>query len=73
MERSRFSTIGTLFTATLLAGAVLLGGCSDSLTGTTPPDTEQQVTVDTPSGHNTQDNDGVDTDPVAGHNTSNED
>jgi hypothetical protein len=71
MERSRFSTIGTLFTATLLAGAVLLGGCSDSLTGTTPPDTEQQVTVD--PGHNTQDDGGADTTPVAGHNTSDED
>jgi hypothetical protein len=72
MERSRFSTIGTLFTATLLAGAVLLGGCSDSLTGPTPPDTQEQMTVDQPQ-HNTQNDGGTDTDPVAGHNTSDED
>lgn len=74
MKRSRFSSIGSLFTALLLASAVLLGGCADSLTGPTPPDAEEKVTVDQPSApHNTQDGDGVDTSPTAGHNTSSED
>jgi PBP1b-binding outer membrane lipoprotein LpoB len=62
MERSWFSTIGSLFTATLFAGALLLSGCSDSLTGTQPA--QEDVTVQT--------ND-ADTDPAAGHNVSNED
>jgi len=62
MERSWFSTIGSFFTATLFAGALLLSGCSDSLTGTQPA--QEDVTVQT--------ND-VDTDPSAGHNTTNED
>lgn len=74
MERSRSSTIGSLLTATLLAGAVLLGGCADSLTGTTPPDAEEKVTVEQPPAqHNTQNDGGTDTDPPAGHNTSDED
>lgn len=74
MKRSAFSDLGSLFTATLLAGALLLGGCADSLTGTTPPDVEEKVTAEQPPAqHNTQNDGGTDTDPEAGHNTSNED
>ena len=81
MKRFRsLSTLGSFFTATLFAGALLLGGCSDSLTGTTPPNAEEEVTVQQPPAqHNTQnvgDDDGssgTDTDPNAGHNTSDED
>jgi len=62
MERSWFSTIGSFFTATLFAGALLLSGCSDSLTGTQPA--QEDVTVQT---------NGDGTDPPAGHNTSDED
>jgi len=62
MERSWFSTIGSLFTATLFAGALLLSGCSDSLTGTQPA--QEDVTVQT--------ND-TDTDPSGVHNNSDED
>ena len=65
MERSRFSTFGSLFIATVFAGAMLLGGCSDSLTGTAP--TAEETVQD--SQHNTSN----ETDPVAGHNTSDED
>lgn len=72
MERSHLSTLSTLFTAVLFTGAFLLSGCSDSLTGTTPPD--QDVTVQQRIQHNqiSMSDDG-DTDPQAGHNTSNED
>jgi len=69
MERSSSTTIGSLFTATLLAGAVLLGGCSDSLTGTTPT-ADEDATVQKTAQHNTN---GTDTNPGASHNTSNED
>ena len=74
MERSHSTTISSLFTATLLAGAILLGGCSDSLTGATPPDTEENVTVQQ-AQHNTsaKDDGGGDTSPAAGHNTTDED
>ena len=57
-------------TATLLAGAILLGGCSDSLTGTTPPTAEEDVTVQEAAEHNTN---GTDTNPGASHNTSEQD
>ena len=69
MERSRFSTISSLFTAALFAGAMLLGGCSDSITGAQP--TKKEVTVQDRAQHNT--NDDVDTNPQASHNTSSED
>lgn len=62
MERSWFSTIGSLFTAILFAGALLLSGCSDSVTGTQPA--QEDVTVQT---------NGEDTNPAGGHNTSPED
>ena len=68
MERSRFSTISSLFTAALFAGAMLLGGCSDSLTGAQPA--KKDVTVQDRSQHSTSD---TDTDPSASHNTSSED
>jgi hypothetical protein len=71
MERSSSTTLGSFFTATLLAGAILLGGCSDSLTGVTPPTAEEDVTVQETAEHNT--NDGTDTNPHANHNTSDED
>lgn len=69
MERFQSPTIGSFFVVSLLAGAILLGGCSDSLTGATPPDAEE-VTVQEQAQHNTSD---VDTNPQAGHNTSDED
>jgi hypothetical protein len=72
MERSSSTTLGSFFTATLLAGAILLGGCSDSLTGVTPPTAEEDVTVQENADHNTN-GEGTDTDPGASHNTSNED
>ena len=70
MERSSSTTLGSFFTATLLAGAILLGGCSDSLTGTTPPTAEEDVTVQETAEHNTN---GTDTNPHANHNTSDQD
>ena len=70
MERSFSTNIGSFFTAVLLAGAILLGGCSDSLTGTTPPTAKEGVTVQETAEHNTN---GEDTDPHANHNTSDED
>ena len=70
MERSSSTTLGSFFTATLLTGAILLGGCSDSLTGVTPPTAEEDVTVQEAAEHNTN---GTDTNPGASHNTSNED
>ena len=70
MERSSSTTLGSFFTATLLAGAILLGGCSDSLTGVTPPTAEEDVTVQEAAEHNTN---GTDTNPSASHNTSDED
>lgn len=75
MERSRSTTIGSFFTATLLAGAILLGGCSDSLTGATPADAEENTTIQQQAQHNTNalDDGGGDTSPGAGHNTSDED
>ena len=72
MERSSSITLGSFFTATLLAGAILLGGCSDSLTGVTPPTAEEDVTVQENADHNTN-GEGTDTDPAANHNTSDED
>jgi hypothetical protein len=80
MERSRFSAITSLFAALLFTGTIVLGGCGDSLTGTAPPDAEEEVTVQSPPAqHNSQATDGepeqegTDTDPGAGHNTSDED
>ena len=70
MERSSPTTLGSFFTATLLAGAILLGGCSDSLTGVTPPTAEEDVTVQETAEHNTN---GTDTNPAANHNTSDQD
>jgi hypothetical protein len=78
MERFRSTTIGSFFTATLFAGAILLGGCSDSLTGATPSDANEDTTIQQRAQHNTnaQDDDddsGGDTSPAAGHNTSDQD
>lgn len=70
MKRSHFTTIGSFFTALLLAGTVLLGGCSDSFTGVTPPEAEENVTLQERAQHNTND---VDTSPQGSHNTSSED
>lgn len=71
MERSRFSTITSLLTALLFAGTIVLGGCSDTLTGTTPPDSDEVAVKK--AQHNKMDQDGGTTEPVAGHNTSDED
>lgn len=78
MERSRFSTIGSIFTAALFAGAILLSGCSDSLTGATPSDgdevtVQQRAQHNQPSNANGGDGDGTSTTPGAGHNTSDQD
>ena len=54
----------------LLHRYVLLGGCSDSLTGVTPPTAEEDVTVQEAAEHNTN---GTDTNPGASHNTSDQD
>lgn len=66
----------TPFVSTLavfaLAGTIALSGCTDSLTGTTPPDADQQVTVEQRADHNVTSN-STDTVPHAGHNTSDED
>jgi predicted component of type VI protein secretion system len=64
MERSTLSTIGSFFTAALFASALLLSGCSDSLTGAQPA--QETVEVSTQDG-------GGDTNPQAGHNTSDQD
>jgi hypothetical protein len=64
MERSTLSTIGSFFTAALFASALLLSGCSDSLTGA--QSTQETIQTSTQDG-------GGDTNPQAGHNTSNED
>ncbi|WP_103027781.1 hypothetical protein [Salinibacter altiplanensis] len=68
MNRSTHSTLVSLFTATLVASALLLSGCSDSVTG--PQQADEDVTVQQQAEPNTND---VDTDPRAGHNTTNED
>ena len=79
MERFRSTTIGSFFTATLFAGAILLGGCSDSLTGATPSDGNETTMIQQRAQHNTNaqddgdDDGGGDTSPAAGHNTSNQD
>ena len=70
MERSSSTTIGSFFTATLLAGAILLGGCSNNFTGVTPPSAEEDIAVQETAEHNTN---GEDTDPAANHNTSDQD
>ena len=70
MEHSSSTTISSFFTAILLAGAILLGGCSDSFTGVTPPTAEEDVTVQEAAEHNTN---GTDTNPGASHNTSDQD
>ena len=72
MERSSSTTLGSFFTAILLAGAILLGGCSDSFTGVTPPTAEEDVTVQKAAEHNTN-GEGTDTNPHANHNTSEQD
>ena len=73
MKRSSSTTIGSFFTTVLFAGALLLGGCSDSLTGTTPQTADEDVTVQKTAKHNTNGDDGTSTTPGASHNTSDED
>ena len=70
MEHSSSATIGSLFITTLLADAILLGGCSDNFTGVTPPTAEEDVTVQETAEHNTND---TKTTPGASHNTSEQD
>ena len=72
MERSSSTTIGSFLTATLLAGAILLGGCSNNFTGVTPPSAEEDITVQETAEHNTN-GEGENTDPGASHNTSEQD
>ncbi|WP_103019999.1 hypothetical protein [Salinibacter altiplanensis] len=69
MNRSTYSTLASLFTAALVASTLLLGGCSDSVTG--PQQADEDVTVQQQAEHNSM-GDG-DTDPRAGHNTTDED
>ncbi|WP_103029756.1 hypothetical protein [Salinibacter altiplanensis] len=68
MNRSTYSTLASLFTAALVASTLLLGGCSDSVTG--PQQADEDVTVQQQAEPNTND---VDTDPAAGRNTTDED
>lgn len=68
MNRSTRSTIASLFTTILIASALLLSGCSNSITG--PQQADEDVTVQQQADHNTND---ADADPRAGHNTTNED
>ena len=67
MSRSTRSTIASVFTALLVASALLLSGCSNSLTG--PQQADEAPTVQQ-AEHSTND---ADADPIAGHNTTNED
>ena len=67
MNRSTRSTIASLFSALLVASALLLTGCSDSLTG--PQQADESPTVQQ-AEHGTND---ADADPAAGHNTTDED
>ena len=69
MNRSTHSTLASFFTATLVASVLLLSGCSDSVTG--PQQAEEGVTVQQQAERNSM-GDG-DTDPAAGHNTTDED
>lgn len=59
----------SLFTATLIAltaGMLALGGCSqESMTGPTPPETEDEVKVD---GTSKTSGDETTDDPQGGHN-----
>jgi hypothetical protein len=68
MNRSTHSTFASLVTAVLVASALLLSGCSDSVTG--PQQAEEDVTLQQEADYNTND---ADTDPAAGRNTTNED
>ncbi|MFB6274270.1 MAG: hypothetical protein ABEL51_15400 [Salinibacter sp.] len=71
MERPRFfSNVGSFATATLLAGAILFGGCSNNLVGTKPPTPKKNETVKQQAQPNTN---AGDTEPGAGHNTSPQD
>ena len=68
MNRSTHSTLASFFTAALVASALLLSGCSDSVTG--PQQAEEGVTLQQQAEHNTND---ADAEPRAGHNTTDED
>ena len=69
MNRFTHSPLASLVTTVLVASALLLGGCSNSVTG--PKQAEEDVTVQQQAEHNSM-NDG-NTDPAAGHNTTDED
>lgn len=74
MERSHYTTLGSVLTAVLFAGAVLLSGCTDTLTGVAP-ENDQNITIQQRAQHNQVSNGegGGTTEPDAGHNTSDED
>ncbi|MFB6231251.1 MAG: hypothetical protein ABEL04_08850 [Salinibacter sp.] len=68
MNRLSLSSLGSLFTAALFAGMLVLGGCSDNLTGPAPSDQDVTVQQETSGDEN-----GGSTTPHAGRNGSNED
>lgn len=68
MNRSTYSTLVSLVTTVLVASTLLVGGCSNSVTG--PQQAEEDATVQQQAEHNTND---ADADPRAGHNTTDED
>lgn len=66
MRRFRSSSLFTTILIALTAGMLALGGCSqESMTGPTPPETEDEVKVDGTS--KTSDDTGTH-DPKGGHN-----
>lgn len=72
MKRFDSSSIGSTLLISLVAGLFVLGGCTaDTLTGTTPPDAEEDMTVQQAS-HNQQASSDVDggsnDDPDGDHN-----
>jgi hypothetical protein len=66
MRRLRSTSLFSVLLIALTAGMLALGGCSqESMTGPTPPETEDEVKVDGTS--KTSDDTSTD-DPQGGHN-----
>ncbi|MFB6247349.1 MAG: hypothetical protein ABEL97_02130 [Salinibacter sp.] len=66
MRRFRSTSLFTTLLIALTAGMLALGGCSqESMTGPTPPETEDEVKVD---GTSKTSNDTSTDDPQGGHN-----
>lgn len=66
MRRFRSTSLFTTILIALTAGMLALGGCSqESMTGPTPPQTEDEVKVD---GNSKTGDDTSTDDPKGGHN-----